>query len=296
MLKTFRCLIFFALVALACLAGAGEQRLLVNGIELSYVDEGSGDPVVFVHGSMSDLRFWEPQRTSFSRHFRFIAYTLRYHGTSGWPDEGKNYSAATHAADLAAFIRALNLGQVHLVALSYGGLIAATMALDHPELLRSLTLAEPLLTALLSETPDTKPVIEDRGRGLAPAVEALKAGDLERATKLFFEWVNNQGEGAFERLPDASRRMMLDNARTVPLLMAAPAPSPISCSALSGLNVPTLVVRGEKTPRFFALISETVVRCVPGSQLITIADATHPMSFQQPVAFNDALMQFLRQH
>src|SRR5262249_36465005 len=105
------------------------RQLPVNGVDLSYVDQGSGAPVVFVHGGFLDLRFWEPQRQAMAQQYRFIAYTSRYHGTAAWPDTGKDYSAATHAADLAAFLGQLHAGPVHLVGHSYGGLLATLVAL-----------------------------------------------------------------------------------------------------------------------------------------------------------------------
>jgi pimeloyl-ACP methyl ester carboxylesterase len=269
------------------------RQLPVNGVELSYIEQGAGDPVVFVHGALSDLRFWEPQRQAIAKQHRFIAYTYRYHGTGPWPDDGKHYSAATHAADLAAFIRRLNAGPVHLVGLSYGGLLATPVASEHPELVRSLTLAEPAIGALLMDTPEAKPALDDRGKAFAPIVAAAKAGEAMQATKLFFDWVNNQGAGAFDKQPEALRQMMLDNAKTVPLLLAAPPPPAISCATLGGVKAPTLVIGGEQTSRYFSLINEVVVRCVPGSRLAIIPKATHPMSYQNPAAFNDSLLQFL---
>ena len=65
--------------------------------------------------------------------------------TKRLPDDGKNYSAATHAADLAAFIYQLNASPVHLVGLSMGGRLTAMIAVEHPDLLRSLTVLEPPL-------------------------------------------------------------------------------------------------------------------------------------------------------
>jgi len=109
----------------------------VNGVDLSYIDEGVGTSVVFVHGAWMGLRYWEPQREAVASHHRFVAYTLRYHGTGPWPDDGKNYSASTHAADLAAFIHRLNTRPVHLVGLSMGGRLATMVALEHPDLLRA---------------------------------------------------------------------------------------------------------------------------------------------------------------
>jgi pimeloyl-ACP methyl ester carboxylesterase len=268
----------------------------VNGVDLSYLDEGTGPPVVFVHGAFSDLRFWEPQRQAIAQQYRFIAYTYRYHGTAPWPDAGQAYAAATHAADLAAFIRELNAGPVHLVALSYGGLLATLVASEHPELLRSLTLAEPGIGALLADIPEAKAALDDRGKAMAAVGGAVKAGDAVQATKLFFDWVNNQGAGAFDKQPEAIRQMLLDNARTVPLLLAAPAPPAVSCATLGSVKVPTLIVGGAQTSRYFALIEEVVVRCLPGSHLVTIPNATHPLSFQNPGAFNEARLQFLAQH
>jgi pimeloyl-ACP methyl ester carboxylesterase len=272
------------------------RHLHVHGVDLSYVDQGAGAPVVFVHGAFLDYRFWEPQRQAIAQQYRFIAYTSRYHGTAAWPDTGKDYSAATHAADLAAFLRQLQAGPVHLVGHSYGGLLTALVAVEHPELLRSLTLAEPGIGALLTDMPEGKLALDDRGKALAAVREAVKAGDAIQATKLFFEWVNNQGAGAFDQQPEAVRQIILDNARTVPLLLAAPAPPAVSCATLGGVKVPTLVIGGEQTPRYFSLINEVVVRCIPGSRLVTIPQATHPMPIQNPAAFNEALLQFLAQH
>ena len=84
----------------------------VNGVDLSYVEQGTGATVVFAHSAFSDARFWEPQRETIPRQYRFVAYDYRYHGTAPWPDDGKRYSATVHAADLAALIRGLNAGPV----------------------------------------------------------------------------------------------------------------------------------------------------------------------------------------
>jgi pimeloyl-ACP methyl ester carboxylesterase len=272
------------------------RHLRVNGVDLSYVDQGTGAPVVFVHGSFSDVRIWERQRPAVAESYRFIAYNERDHGPGPWPDEGQHYSAATHAADLAAFLGALQAGPVHLVAHSSGGVVATLVALDHPDVVRSLTLAEPVIGTLLEDLPEGKAPRDDRAQALAQVRAAVTAGDAVRATKVLFEWVDNEGPGAFDRQPEPVRQMFLDNARTVPLLLAAPPPPALSCATLGGVKAPTLVIEGERTRRFFSLIDEVVVRCIPGSRLATIAQATHPMFVQQPAAFNEVLLPFLAQH
>src|SRR5262249_27437551 len=120
-------------------------QLRVHGVELSYIDQGTGTPVVFVHGAWMDLRYWEPQRQAVAAQYRFIAYSLRYDGTAPWPDAGEHYAGATHVADLVALIRAVHAGPVHLVGLSSGGRLVTLIALQYPELVRSLTVLEPQL-------------------------------------------------------------------------------------------------------------------------------------------------------
>src|SRR5690349_13241165 len=60
------------------------RRVQVNGTELTYVDQGRGTPVVFVHGSAGDWRIWEEQRAAISSRYRFVAYSRRYHAPNAW--------------------------------------------------------------------------------------------------------------------------------------------------------------------------------------------------------------------
>jgi pimeloyl-ACP methyl ester carboxylesterase len=268
------------------------RQLRANGTDLSYVEQGSGTPVVFVHGAVGDLRFWEPQREAFARRHRFIAYTYRYHGPAAWPDEGKQYSAATHAADLAAFIEGLKAGPVHLVGLSYGGLLAAIVATRQPQLVRSLTLAEPALFGVLSDLPEGKPALESWNQGAAPIVAAVQKGDVVSATKLLVAFVNAEPVENFDKLPAALRQLLLDNARTLPLLFAGP-PEAVTREALGAVKIPTLLVRGERTPQIFAKTNEVVARAISGSREVVVSNAAHTMSYQNPAGFNQAVLAFV---
>jgi pimeloyl-ACP methyl ester carboxylesterase len=270
-------------------------QLRVNGVELSYIAQGTGTPVVFVHGAWMDLRYWEPQRQAIATQYRFMAYSLRYHGTAPWPDAGQHYALATHAADLTAFIRQLHAGPVHLVGLSSGGRLVTMVTVEHPDLVRSLTVLEPPIDELLVDRPETQPVRDAWGQAFAPIRTAAHAGEAIQATKLFFALANNQGPEAFDTQPEGFRQMILDNARTVPLQLAAPRPPALSCTILGGVQAPTLVVCGAQTPPYLALLSEVIVECIPGSRLVVIPQATHLMSHQNPAAFNEALLHFLAQ-
>jgi len=67
---------------------AQTSQLRVNGVNITYLEQGTGTPAVFVHGAFSDLRFWEPQRQAVAANYRFIALTQRYFGSTPWPDGG----------------------------------------------------------------------------------------------------------------------------------------------------------------------------------------------------------------
>jgi pimeloyl-ACP methyl ester carboxylesterase len=215
------------IAAILALASSAQRqtpkRVSVNGTTLTYVDEGTGSVVVFVHGAYSDHRVWELQREVVSKGYRYVALDLRYFGTAPWSDNGKNFNVATHAADVAAFIRALNVGPVHLVGRSYGAITSLAVSIRHPKLVRGLFLNEPGIASAVTNAEEQKLLREDR-KCIGPAAAATKAGNHAEAVKLFFECTHNQA-GAFDSLPPARRDMLLDNARTV-ALQVDPAAAP----------------------------------------------------------------------
>lgn len=264
----------------------------VNGVELTYLEQGRGAPVVFVHGATLDYRAWEGQREAVAQRYRYIALTQRYFGTNAWPDGGEKYSLATHADDLAAFIRALNPGPVHVVGWSYGGAISLALIVQHPELVKSLFLFEPGLTTFITDPTDAKVVGDDRQELVAPAAVASKAGDTAAAVRLFTDGVLSQ-PGAFDKLPPTVRSMLLDNARTVPLHLGAPAFPQISCDQLGQIRVPVAIAKGELTRSCFRIPADTANRCIPGSRRIVIPKGRHNAPTEAPSAFNEALLGFL---
>jgi pimeloyl-ACP methyl ester carboxylesterase len=293
-LSVFASLLMCLVVSSTVTSAPSIREIEVNGMRLSYVDEGSGEPIVFVHGAFSDLRVWEPIREEVAKRYRFIAYTQRYFGTDPWPDDGKNFNIETHADDLAKFITSLNAGPVHLVTRSLGGGVAMAAALKNPALVRTLTLHEPaLLSVLPADSTEGKAAREDRSKFISAAIAANKAGDPNRTTRLFFEGVYQLGPGGFDRLPEATRAMLLDNARTAPLLFGAPTPPPITCDALKTFTRPTLVTHGEKTHAYYKLINEGVSKCVPGAQQVSFSGLVHNAPSADPAAFTAALFEFM---
>ncbi|HEY1283102.1 MAG TPA: alpha/beta hydrolase, partial [Steroidobacteraceae bacterium] len=106
--------------------------LEVNGASLEVLDQGSGEPVVFVHGAPSDYRTWIPHCAELSGSCRAISYSQRYFGTPLWGTRWPPFSMRLHADDLIALLHALDAGPAHVVAWSYGGHVALTAAVERP--------------------------------------------------------------------------------------------------------------------------------------------------------------------
>jgi pimeloyl-ACP methyl ester carboxylesterase len=275
-------------------AAPAVKQASVNGVDLVYLEQGQGAPVVFVHGAFADHRAWEGQREAVAKHYRYIALTQRYFGTAPWPDSGEKFSLATHADDLAVFIRELKAGPVHVVGWSYGGSIALALAVQHPELLKSLFLYEQgAIASFVTDPADAKAVGEDRREIVGPVSGASKAGDTAGAVRLFFDGVTGQ-PGLLETLPPAARSLFLDNARTIPLQLGAPPPPALSCAQLAQIKVPVAIAKGELTRPSFRILADTASRCIPGSRLAVVPQGRHAAPAVSPAAFNEVLLGFLK--
>jgi pimeloyl-ACP methyl ester carboxylesterase len=267
------------------------KQVSVNGTTIRYWEQGKGVPVVFVHGAISDHRYWEPQREVVAKSYRFIALDRRYFGTAPWPDKGALHSQATHVADLAAFIRELKTGPVFLVGTSGGAVVSLITAVHHPELVRGLFLNEPGMESIVTDPSDQKLLSEFRGDPRRAAAQAAaRAGNMVEAAKIFAEFANGK-TGIFDALPPARKAMHTENARTLGLDL--PAPEPITCAQIGQLKVAVTVTKGELTKTPSRIIAEAAHRCIPGSQLITIPAAMHGAPWQNSPAFNAALLAFL---
>jgi pimeloyl-ACP methyl ester carboxylesterase len=270
------------------------KQMTVNGVPMKYVEQGRGDVVLFVPGGMSDLRTFDASREAIARSYRFVSPTLRYFGSDPWPDNGANFSMATHVSDLAAFIRQLNAGPVHVVGWSYSGSLGILLALQHPYLVRSLFVYEQSnLISWVTDPADLNAAAASRKATFGPAVVASKGGDQAGAVRIIMNGVNG-GPGAFDALPPSVRAMHLENARAVPLFFAAPPPPAVTCAQLGQLKMPVVVGVGELSPVFFGVPAKGANRCMPGSTFIVVPKERHHWPVTSPSSFTDTLLIFLK--
>jgi pimeloyl-ACP methyl ester carboxylesterase len=263
------------------------RRLAVNGAELEVVDEGSGDPVVFVHGGGSDASYWEPQRAAVvGAGYRFFAFSQRYRRGST-TDPGADDSASTHVADLRAVIASLDSDSVHLV--GFSSAIALRTAVTAPGSILSLLGIEPAAPWLLEDDPDGSAILaawRDANRRLRDAT----GDDVDHRARLWFELVNNRGAGTFDAQAEPFREMWLANfGRSGP-----PAtPVPLGCADLGQVTTRTLILAAEHGLDYSRAMAERIVGCIPAAALEVLPGVTHFMSFQEPGMFNERLLRFL---
>ena len=110
-----------------------------NGVKIRYVTEGSGEPVILIHGWMADSTMWGRDaagntklNTKNADGFQLIALDCRGHGKSDKPHDPDKYGAEM-AADVVRLLDHLKLEKAHLIGYSMGAFIAGKVAATHPE-------------------------------------------------------------------------------------------------------------------------------------------------------------------
>jgi pimeloyl-ACP methyl ester carboxylesterase len=277
----------------------------VGGVGLYYEEWGSGRTVVFVHGIPTDYRAWGGQKWAFSQGRRMIALSRRYAAPNAREGDVTDSTVHNNAVDLKGFIEKVGGGPVDLVGHSYGGFISAFLAADHGDLVRSLVLVEPAVSTLLVADQASSsqllglllksPSVALSGRrfqsgSLAPSLKALAAGDTARAVEMNVDGVQDM-KGAYAKLPEETKRMMLDNARTIAELKTV---FPRFTAAEARLiSCPTLIINGENSALWLRRIGELLSQAVLKSKLVKVSGARHFPHLENPDEFNKQVLTFL---
>lgn len=265
----------------------------LNGATFHYVESGRGAPLVFVHGAVSDHRYWGAQLTAVSAVARCHALDQRYFGGWQWPEDGPPYGIMNHAVDLAAFVQHVVREPAHVVATSYGSAVALAMVATRPDLARSLCLHEPALTSFITSEAH-RAVIANERAGLAPIAEAVSAGQVAAALRRFAEWTIN-APGAFDRLPADAQRVLLDNAHSLKRHLSAQ-PATVTAEQLQAVSLPVTLLVGEVSRPYFRLVAEALHGCLPRSTLVELAAGNHLAPVEQPPLFNQQVIAHLARH
>lgn len=276
----------------------------IGSVQLDCVDRGRGETVVLVHGSASDRRTWQAQIGALAPDFRVLAYSRRHHWPNARIEPGADYSMAEHVADLGVVVASTGSDPVHLVGHSYGAFVALLLAIERPELVRSLVLVEPpVLTLFTSDPPRPYQLLKllcTRPRtalaiarlgilGFGPAAAAARRGDEGAAIAIFGTAV--LGREAFEALSAA--RLEQARANFIAAELLGSGLPPLEAEAVRAIRCPALLVVGERSPRVFHRFAERLLELLPAARSIEMAGASHIVHEDAAEAFNAALASFL---
>jgi len=269
------------------------KRLTVNGFAMPFIDIGDGQPIVCIHGSLSDFRTWGPVMGPLSAKNRLIVPSLRHFFPDRCEGEPATYNMAQHVADTIAFLEALAAGPVDLIGHSRGGHLAFRVAQQRPDLIRKLVLAEP------GGTLDASLMPAGAGGGapaagspahVAAAAEKIRSGDLNGGLRAFKEGID--GPGSWDALPPADQQMRRDNGYTL-LAQLNEGRQPYTRAEAAALTNAPLMVGGENTPGMLPVILKALAATIPGAETAMIPNAGHSMFTQNPTAFCEAVLDFL---
>lgn len=250
---------------------------------LTYTEAGSGQPLLLIHGSLCDYRYWRWQVPALSQHLRVLAPSLRGYWPNALQTESPLFCEAQHTRDMIDFIRGHLAGNpVHVVGHSRGAHIALELACQAPELVGSLTLADPGLR--LGEESNSHEFLRE-------VAGKLTENDLEGALTQFMDTVN--GAGTWRHLVSWFKTMVRDNAYTL-LSQINDLDLSFDLKRTEQITCPVLLLGGANSPQRYANVLDALEPRLRHVERSTIALAAHGMNVANPKAFNERLLQFIK--
>ena len=225
----------------------------MNDIQLHYIEQGQGQPLVLLHGNGENCNYFEHQISYFSRNYRVIAIDTRGHGKS--PRGEKPFSIKQFSEDLKDCLEAMDIAKTILLGFSDGGNIALEFALKYPERVEKLVL---------------------NGANLFPS-----------GVKAIYQWPIEVGYRMAKLFAKKSEKAR-QNAEMLGLMVNEPNVDP---SELARLTMPVLVVAGSKD-MIKEPHTRLIYKSLPNAQL-NIIEGDHFVANKNPEAFNEVVNRFL---
>ena len=227
---------------------------MIMDINHFYIEQGTGFPLILLHGNGEDCAYFTRQIDSFSENFHVIALDTRGHGQT--PRGEAPFTIRQFAEDLLAFMDQHNIEKAHLLGFSDGGNIAMVFALAHPERVDKLIL---------------------NGAN-------LDASGVKRKIQIPIEIGYRIAKFFARKSPKAKK-----NAEMLGLMVNDPNVNP---EELSRIQNKTLVIAGDND-MIKDQHTRLIAQFIPGAELC-ILQGNHFIANKNPQSFNEAVLRFLR--
>ncbi len=248
-------------------------RIDRDGVGIHYEVHGEGPPLLLTHGYSSTSAMWHGQIDALAKDHTLILWDMRGHGQSDYPDDPAAYSEDLTIGDMAAILDAVGARRAIIGGLSLGGYMSLAFCRAHPQRTRALLIID---TGPGFKKDDARAAWNARAMATADrldreGLEMLKSSTRERAT------ASHRDASGLAR---AARGMLTQrDARVIELL--------------PDIKVPALIVVGADDTPFLAA-SDYMAAKIPGAQKVVIPAAGHAVNIDQPKAFVDAVLPFLK--
>jgi len=244
-----------------------------DGVAIHYEVAGSGPALLLTHGFSATGQMWAGQLPALTPHFTVITWDMRGHGRSDYPADASLYSEDATVADMAALLDAVGVQSAVIGGLSLGGYMSLAFHRAHPERTRALLIID---TGPGYKNDQAREGWNANAIKRAERYEAEGLGDLSRASAEVRAASHRDASG----LALAARGMLTQkNARVI--------------ESLPEIRVPAIVIVGENDTPFLAAFDYMAAK-IPGAKKAIIPSAGHAANIDNPQAFNEALVGFLR--
>jgi len=262
----------------------------IRGAQIAFSEQGAGEVVVMLHCTGSNGGQWRNLASALAGRFHSVAPDLYgYGGTDAWAGR-ESITLADEAALVESLIERFD-APVHLVGHSFGGAVALRIARQAPQRIRTLSLIEPVAFHLLRDGDAVDAIAWQEVEGVVGTLSlALLRGDYWGGCGHFVDYWS--GQGAWASMPEAKRAAFAQKLGKVVLDFWTSMNDPTRVSDLEGCRVPTLVIRGGRSPHPVRRIARHIAASMHDARLAEIRSAGH----MAPMTHADEVNRLVTQH
>jgi pimeloyl-ACP methyl ester carboxylesterase len=263
----------------------------VNKTKLYYEIAGSGEPLVLIHGSFGDRRFWDPQFPELSKKYKVIRYDIRGYGKSALPDSNEVYRDVD---DLKALMDFLKIERAHVCGLSLGSFIVFDLALAYPDKCLSLIPVGPRVAGDGTEAYKT-PNADSVRTIIATTTNIVRTKGTKEATDYLWTGGHAMGKCVIsQKTKEAMLKMGYEYSWWRYIYPSKREYAfPMAIKQLNEIKIPTLIVTAEHDLALCREVAAILAKGIPGAKLISIKGGGHMMNMDRPKEFNKAIEEFI---